>query len=260
MISRRSPRQNRRYRLMAGAGGAGPFNPGSVANMTLWLKSDVGVTQSGGFVSAWADQSGLGNNYAQPTGSTQPAFVASAINGLPGLTFDGVDDQMDGPLLSGLITASAYSLFIVLKPVTIAASSGTSYLNDAILGEAGGYGLAYLDAGGGTPKAVAGNFQAAADSIVEQNLVATTNAYIHAQRHSGGNLFISVNSNAETSVASTDTGSLAGLTSIGRGNITGHFGNFTVSEILCWKVDLDTQNAGDRARVLNYLKTKYGTP
>jgi len=256
VISRRTFSQCRR---VSQGKGLAVFSPANIANMTLWLRGDMGITQGSGTVSAWADQSGAGNNFSQAVGNKQPTYVASAINSLPGMTFDGILNQLDGPALSALIANNAYTLFVALKPVTITNSSGTSYTNDCIFGEPGGYGMAYLDAGAGTPKAVAGNY-VAADTIVEQNLVATTNAYIHAQRHTAGNLFVAVNNTAESSVASGNTGSLAGVSSIARGNGSGHYGNITVAEIIIYKVDLDTQNTGDRALVLNYLRTKYGTP
>ena len=75
---------------MIGSLGAGmafnpvtPFSPSSIAGLKLWLRADVGVTQSGGVVSAWADQSGQGNNFAQSTGVLQPPFNSSSIGGRP---------------------------------------------------------------------------------------------------------------------------------------------------------------------------------
>lgn len=69
--------------------------PGDVGSSTvLWLKGDVGVTGSPN-VSAWADQSGNGNNAAQGTGSRQPTLVSEAFNFNPAMTFDGTDDFLD---------------------------------------------------------------------------------------------------------------------------------------------------------------------
>jgi hypothetical protein len=53
----------------------------------LWLAADMGVTQSGGTVSAWADQSGNGNNAVQATTVNQPSFVANVVGSLPGIQF-----------------------------------------------------------------------------------------------------------------------------------------------------------------------------
>lgn len=38
------------------------FSPTDIAGLKLWLKADAGVTESGGSVTSWADQSGNGNN------------------------------------------------------------------------------------------------------------------------------------------------------------------------------------------------------
>lgn len=73
-----------------------------LSGLKLWLKADAGVTQSGGTVSAWADQSGNGNDVTALT--TGPAYTASAINGHPGLTFTDnsqILTRSNSPLSSG---------------------------------------------------------------------------------------------------------------------------------------------------------------
>lgn len=238
--------------------GGPSFAPTDIANCTLWLRADRGLTKTT-TVSAWADQSGHGNDFTQATGSKQPLYVASAINGRPGMTFDGVDDLLVGPAMSAVITASTYNLFIVLKPVAIARSNSLSYLNDGVFGDPGGYGICYLDANSGTPQILTGNF-VALDASARKNLVATTDAVLYAGRHNGGNIYTAINSGTEASSASGNTGSLTGLLSIAGGLSATSYGNFIVSEIIAYSVDLDTQNAGDYARVRNYLKADYGTP
>jgi alpha-tubulin suppressor-like RCC1 family protein len=59
------------------------FTTGLVA----WYKADSGVTQSGGNVSAWTDQTG--NYTVTQTGGNQPTYVASDLNGEPALRFNG---------------------------------------------------------------------------------------------------------------------------------------------------------------------------
>ena len=62
--------------------------------MTLWLRADAGVTQSGGKVSAWATQSTNSVPVTQATADSQPAYVASGVNGRPVLRFDGTNDHL----------------------------------------------------------------------------------------------------------------------------------------------------------------------
>jgi len=52
------------------------------------LKGDAGVTKDGSNkVSAWADQSGHGNNANKVTSSKQPTWVDNAVNGHPVMRF-----------------------------------------------------------------------------------------------------------------------------------------------------------------------------
>jgi len=57
--------------------------PTDIANCSLWLKADTGITQgtATGRVSAWADQSGAGNHFAQVTANKQPHIYDDPIFG-----------------------------------------------------------------------------------------------------------------------------------------------------------------------------------
>lgn len=52
---------------------------------SILLRADLGVTLNSGNVSAWANQGSLGGTFSQGSASLQPAFVASAQNGQPGV-------------------------------------------------------------------------------------------------------------------------------------------------------------------------------
>jgi hypothetical protein len=91
-----------------------PVTSGNV----LWLKADAGITQSGGYVSAWADQSGNGKDFTQGTASKQPAYVTGVLNGKPVVRFDDSDDGM----ASSLNLSAPYTVFIVFNR-TVAASA-----------------------------------------------------------------------------------------------------------------------------------------
>lgn len=56
--------------------GGTSFTPLALAPV-LWLEADLGVTAPANAVSAWADQSGTGNNAAQVTGASQPTYSAT---------------------------------------------------------------------------------------------------------------------------------------------------------------------------------------
>ena len=60
------------------------------SGLQLWLKADAGVTtNSSGLVSAWADQSPLGNTATQSDTTKSPTLVPNALNGRAVLSFPG---------------------------------------------------------------------------------------------------------------------------------------------------------------------------
>ena len=65
---------------------------GTQTGLSFWVAADQGVTQSGGTVSSWADQSASGNNITQSTGASQPTYVSSDSyipTAKPALRFNG---------------------------------------------------------------------------------------------------------------------------------------------------------------------------
>ena len=90
-------------------GQSGPPTDG----LALWLRADSGVTvDQDGKISTWQDQSGLGNDATQTSGSNQPLLVAGSINGLPTVHFSGSQWLNLPDLMNG---ATAGELFLVLK-------------------------------------------------------------------------------------------------------------------------------------------------
>ena len=85
------------------------------AGLKSWHRSDLGITLNGSTVSSWADQSGNGFNLDQGTGSKQPLFESGALNGLPVITLDGVDDYLR---CASFTCAIPYSKFIVVKIIS----------------------------------------------------------------------------------------------------------------------------------------------
>lgn len=86
-----------------------------LANLLQWVKGDAGVTQAGGFVSVWADQSGNGNDLVQATGANQPTYDGGAtinIEGIPAISFDSGNQELTA---FGLVIPDPSSVFIVYK-------------------------------------------------------------------------------------------------------------------------------------------------
>lgn len=100
----------------------GNFFPRKLPNLVLWLRSDLGITLNGSNVSAWADQSGNGNNVSQGTAAQQPVFNStdSSIRNKPSLTFDGSNDVLIGTPAAALTSNKNWSFFVVHKPNSFA--------------------------------------------------------------------------------------------------------------------------------------------
>lgn len=80
----------------------------------LWLDApddDTIITATG--VTNWADKSGNGRDVVQSISGSQPAHGTTLINGRKTITFDGVDDFLEGSAF--LIGLSEYTVFIVMK-------------------------------------------------------------------------------------------------------------------------------------------------
>lgn len=86
--------------------------PGGVAGAVFWVKADAGVTGIAN-VSAWADQSGTGNNATQGTMANQPALVANDLNFNPSINFSGSTQIMTLATPPANLNAT---IFAIAKP------------------------------------------------------------------------------------------------------------------------------------------------
>ena len=184
----------------AGVGSASGtiFSPLSLSGLVLWLRADLGVTLNGGNVSDWADQSGNGEDFSAVT-DEQPLFVASAINGKPGVDFSDSDRLFN----TGMTQATSdYTFYFIHSSDTAeqfqnlwdvqttrllfeqrAGTSGTSYHNGAArftfgAANTGDEKLAYVLKSGGT------------SAILRRNESQLGSAIAYATRPMGGNVAI----------------------------------------------------------------------
>lgn len=94
------------------------FSPSQLTTLFGWYRADLGVTLNGSTVSAWADQSGLGNHLSQTVGAQQPVFnvTDSEFNNLPSITFNNTNSTYL-KTTSG-IALSTFTIFMVCKATT----------------------------------------------------------------------------------------------------------------------------------------------
>lgn len=99
------------------------------------LQSDMGVTLNGSGVAAWADQTGNGHHFSQGTAAAQPTYLAGGLNGLPTITWDGVNDEMSNTTLDlpapGTTPTYFFAVFRQVSwtntEICIAANLGSSF-------------------------------------------------------------------------------------------------------------------------------------
>ncbi len=72
--------------------------------LQLWLKADAGaVTNGGGLVSQWQDQSGNANHAWQTNTNLQPALVSAAgLGGKAAVRFNGIQNNINGSYMYGM--------------------------------------------------------------------------------------------------------------------------------------------------------------
>ncbi|MCC7407419.1 MAG: hypothetical protein IT442_05070 [Phycisphaeraceae bacterium] len=91
---------------------AGGFLPTDVAGLSLWLRSDLGVSTVAGDVDQWSDQSGNGNHFVQTTALNRPPYNAanSAYNSQPTLDFTANNHFLSCPthFLDSLASVGAW--------------------------------------------------------------------------------------------------------------------------------------------------------
>jgi len=97
----------------------------SFKNLSLWLESTMSESfnstedQDQLQVSTWKDinpQSSFKNNATQSNSGFKPKYLSDGINGLPALSFDGIDDWMTMGVVGGFESNSKFTIFLVFKP------------------------------------------------------------------------------------------------------------------------------------------------
>jgi hypothetical protein len=120
MGARRDPRQSRR----ANFAGPSAFTPAKLANVTLWLRADLGVT-GGASPTAWADQSGAGNNLA---GGGSSWSASSGPNSTAAITLPG---NSTAGLSSGSATpvsgAGNFTIYVVHKLTDVSTALANAF-------------------------------------------------------------------------------------------------------------------------------------
>lgn len=272
-------------RVAANNGLLGPYSAISTAevwditslDLAMWLDATdpsqlftntactTQVASNGNQVACWKDKSGFGRDFIQNTAASRPLYRTSAINGLPGLEFDGSNDFLvdeDGEnYINGF---QAFEFFVVVQSDVMSTDRGILDTEDPD-GNDDGITLRFDAAGasGGCTQCIKGGIQVAGGAHVQaesaNNTQSTAKMSLGATWTEGGKFKIYKNG---TYTNSWDNGALTGLTDLATKVIIGK-GPKDASSSWDGKIVevifLNTQlSDADRARLNNYLNSKYG--
>jgi hypothetical protein len=216
------------------------FSPTDLANLELWVRSDLGITKDGSdFVATWADQSGNGRDFTEAT--NKPLWVDSLLATFPGIRFDGSND---------LLTAASWSqvmpihVFMVLNQKTWVSEDGIW---------------------GGTTTSGQRVFQFSSSPEMRSNagtastgpasLATGTFGLIHSFHNSTTENWIALNDGAETAnVANVGTAEPGGFRmGVGYGGSAG-FTNIEVVEFIVYSAEV---TGADLTSLLAYINSRY---
>jgi len=217
--------------------GEASFVPTNLPGCVLWLRADLGVTLNGTTVSAWADQSGNGNNVSQSTGSAQP-------------TFNNVDSSYNGKSTFSFVSANSQALtgtFTKTQPFTIVlvGHSTNSLLNDEFIFGGSGVGI-WTASISDEVTSYAGSVLAAA------NGTAGTPALM-AATFNGATSALYVNSSTAVASGNIGTNNMSSI-SIGGENSQAHFLDGKMAEVLIYTGAL---SAAQVNTLFAYLNNRY---
>jgi len=95
------------------------FAPTDIANLAAWYRADLGVTESGGNVTAWADQSGNSRNLS---GGSPDLEATGGPNSTPTISFVAANSDKLTNTFSGL--SHPLHLFAVMRAITTSGVNG----------------------------------------------------------------------------------------------------------------------------------------
>jgi hypothetical protein len=226
-----------------GAGGVG-----NSSTNKLWLDANTLGLSNGAGVSSFEDVSLNGNTFTQTNSSNQPVYTTSGLNGLPVVTFDGVNDYMSRGATSGLET-SAITVFVVYKKASLKAQT---LINAGYTGELDKW-ILYSNSGNDRMNS---KHKSPTNKIVyynDSNTPTIVSAHLnssHSRTYENGVLM-------QNSSASYIAESGNNLIRIGayNYNLTGSFLEGFIAEMVVFNTQL---NDLERIMVENYLGNKYG--
>jgi len=233
-----------------GAVAAELWTPAELSGVQLWLDADdaTTITESSGNVSQWDDKSGNGNHVTQAAASAQPSYLATGLNGLPALSFDGTDDTMATTTAAMPTGNSPRSLFVVYQPQ--ATTSSHSIAGQSLTGTRSSWFMLQFrnDAVKGDPY-----FAGFQDDLTDSQ-TPTTTAKIGAVTYDGTTTTL-FRTGSQVAQDTKTLNTESGIFRIGSSAGNSEFANMLFSEAVGVNSSLST---ADREKVKGYLAHKWG--
>jgi hypothetical protein len=230
--------------VLAGTGDV--FSPASLgAALLFWVDATLSgsITQSGGLVSAWADQSGNGHNLSQATGANKPTYHATGAGGanLPYLSTSGGTVAANMATAANWTPTQAFDLFIVSSWTT---SNAFKYLCD---GAGGGNTLAILSNNSSVKLAIDSG------SLLSSGTITVPGWATYNATFAGNSSQLTVAGVQVIPSGAAGSTAASGLTLFNNQSISAAV-NAGVGEV----VGATGISSGQRAQVIAYLQSKWG--
>jgi hypothetical protein len=228
------------------------------SGLTFWVQADNGVqTNATGSVTNWVDQSGSGNHVRQTTAARQPSTISDGWFGEPLVRFLGSQTQhlQSVTAISGIISASEYTLFAVYRPLKITDNNEAGIFNhDAVVADSGGFFGLHLRTNGTFHTANLYNWDGNADIATTPNLLINEPQLVTGW-HTNGFLFVQPYGDSVSSAASGNTTTLSGLLRLGAGfGLAASAFDGDIAEILIYNRAL---SSSERVQVETYLYDRW---
>jgi hypothetical protein len=215
-------------------------------------------------VRLWSDQSGNGYDATQSTTAARPTYIASGLNGLPVVRFDGTDDRLGlgASALGMLRNVAGATVFVVVKYSDIVGANRTSFfLSNGTATTSARIQIRTTT----TPKYQVLGRRLDADSsqnVASSQATSTTNFVVQSAFFNYQNTLLQQYINGAKDGEKTDF-QTAGNTSdtdsqnssIGSDGTPGNFLNGDIAEIIVYNRALNTS---ELAQVHRYLSRKWG--
>jgi hypothetical protein len=212
------------------------WTPALLPGLFAWYRADLGVTTVSGNVSAWADQSGSGNDLAESIVIDRPTYHASGgANNQAYIKWDPTVDAGNQSLGNAAVTIPAnHDIFVVARALNTAYPSRLWMIGSEQLYATAPLTLTYYNTG------VSASLTAGVDFAIQ----CTANGASSELRYNG---------------ASQGTGTESGsASSITIGNYTGVAGNNSWDGFIYEWFGCNVVTNADRLKVQSYLSGRYG--